>query len=633
MGPPVNLHKLGNQSDESVPPSNHLWVGNMSVEAVDSDLTELFNKFGALDSVTTYSARGYAFVYFKRVEDAMVAREALQGATLHGNHLKIDFARPAKPCKNLWIGGISQTVSKEDWKKSFRSSAMKHEREATRMGSSDSQSVAKRTVADKLMISLASFVGCFPPSVQIDEQMLHNALILFGEIENVKSFPSRNYAFVESGVWRKLGIKWPRPGMMLGDHPFRPSQMDILGQNHPIATKYSIWIIVIQWYSWIKCADQAIASSSSAQGFRSSPRQASGSWDVYDVNQLQRDAKRSRIETAMPIDDLGVTTSGPGPSPPDNDFIWRALLPRVNACLSCSMYYHWKGAETELPEVVNCSARTGLDMLAKHYREAVGFDVVSSYRTNRHMEGFCMRTPNLPQYHPDNLPCKVNNPILQQHCPKLVFLLTPDLIATLASFLPTTRSLLLSEDQQLLSLQPHLSNSLILQHITTTQHYSTISSTPAHSAQMAHGGTQFQESVMPQQGAASSMPLTNFNIPSQVNMVHFYPINQHFQPQQLSNPIVLSNQAHGATVSQAQNLMQADRKNRTFLFKYSHSNPFLSGAGQGTSDVEVDNRSDISQRCNLQLAYCSRSSRSSSSSKQILQWTRDGELAREISFI
>ena len=28
------------------------------------------------------------------------------------------------------------------------------------------------------------------------------------------------------------------------------------------------------------------------------------------------------------------------------------------------------------PEVVNCSARTGLDMLAKHYREAIGFDIV-----------------------------------------------------------------------------------------------------------------------------------------------------------------------------------------------------------------------------------------------------------------
>jgi len=28
------------------------------------------------------------------------------------------------------------------------------------------------------------------------------------------------------------------------------------------------------------------------------------------------------------------------------------------------------------PEVVNCSARTGLDMLTKHYADAIGFDIV-----------------------------------------------------------------------------------------------------------------------------------------------------------------------------------------------------------------------------------------------------------------
>lgn len=37
----------------------------------------------------------------------------------------------------------------------------------------------------------------YPPCVQIHEQRLHNALILFGEIERIKCFPSRHYALVE----------------------------------------------------------------------------------------------------------------------------------------------------------------------------------------------------------------------------------------------------------------------------------------------------------------------------------------------------------------------------------------------------------------------------------------------------
>ena len=37
----------------------------------------------------------------------------------------------------------------------------------------------------------------YPPSIQLEEQMLYNAMILFGEIERIKSFPSRHYSFVE----------------------------------------------------------------------------------------------------------------------------------------------------------------------------------------------------------------------------------------------------------------------------------------------------------------------------------------------------------------------------------------------------------------------------------------------------
>ena len=96
MAPIFKQQRLGKESEESDTPSNNLWVGNLSGETVDSDLMELFNKYGALDSVTTYSSRSYAFVFFKRVEDAKAAKDALQGVTLHGNQIKIEFARPVR---------------------------------------------------------------------------------------------------------------------------------------------------------------------------------------------------------------------------------------------------------------------------------------------------------------------------------------------------------------------------------------------------------------------------------------------------------------------------------------------------------------------------------------------------------
>ncbi|KAE8663082.1 putative transcription factor PosF21-like [Hibiscus syriacus] len=877
MGPPMNLQRLGKESYEPAPLSNHLWVGNLSGETVDSDLTELFNKFGALDSVTTYSSRSYAFVYFKRVEDAKAARDALQGATLHGNHIKIEFARPARPCKNLWVGGISQTVSKEKLEEVFRKfgkiedfkflrdrntafveySSMEDASEAMRnmsgkqiggelirvdflrshpsrrdqwpnnhdlrdgtfsgrMGSSDSHSLAKRAHSQlggqKVdgQPSKVLWVG-YPPSVQIDEQMLHNAMILFGEIENMKSFPSRNYALVEfrsveearrakEGLQGRLfsdpritimysssqlapgrdygfdsGTKGPRPGMMLSDHPFRPSHVEILGQNHSLLPNTvsgslpSSGIlgpnVPIRSFSHQEYNDSYVHHNMldadlknlvginrgrpspavpSAQGFRPSPRQASGSWDVYDANQFQRDAKRSRIETVMPIDDLrpvigGGHYGGPGVAPPDNDFIWRGIIAKGGTpvcharCVPIG-----KGLDTELPRVVNCSARTGLDTLANHCGDAIGFDIVfflpdseddfASYTEflrylgskNRagvakfddgttlflvppsefltkvlkvlgpeRLYGVVLKLspevpsaappqPHQPLSHPDYSHLKEEQTLkmeygralhedskpparplgqstMQSPQPNTAgplsqtgVALTPDLIATLVSFLPmtsqstavggvqppsmisTTQSSFAqtnapkgasawSQDQQASeSAVPPFQGFNPSAQLPPVQHYSTISSIPAYSAQMAHGDTQFQDSVigLQQQGAASSMPLTNFNIPCQSEHgVFSASINQQYQPQvppgtqkgygmmhvsnasglygaptlqQPSNPNVLPNQAHGATISQPLNLMQADSKNMDPPSQVQLLQSVPSGAGHGTSDVEID---------------------------------------------
>lgn len=92
MAPPSKFNK--SSSNEREVESNHLWIGNLSSETDESDLTGLFAKYGALDSVATYSSRNFAFVYFKRIEDAKAAKGALQGTIVRGNPIKIEFARP-----------------------------------------------------------------------------------------------------------------------------------------------------------------------------------------------------------------------------------------------------------------------------------------------------------------------------------------------------------------------------------------------------------------------------------------------------------------------------------------------------------------------------------------------------------
>ena len=110
MAPPTKSNKLGGGGgggggggvgEEFETPSNNLWVGNLATDVTDADLMDLFVQYGALDSVTSYSSRSYAFVFFKRMEDAKAAKDALQGTLFRGNPIKIEFARPVR--SDLWV--------------------------------------------------------------------------------------------------------------------------------------------------------------------------------------------------------------------------------------------------------------------------------------------------------------------------------------------------------------------------------------------------------------------------------------------------------------------------------------------------------------------------------------------------
>ncbi|KAF2284728.1 hypothetical protein GH714_029602 [Hevea brasiliensis] len=75
------------------PPSRHLWVGNLSHSLVENELTDHFLQYGELDTVAFQAGRSYAFINFKREDDAIVAMKDLQGFPLAGNPLRIEFAK------------------------------------------------------------------------------------------------------------------------------------------------------------------------------------------------------------------------------------------------------------------------------------------------------------------------------------------------------------------------------------------------------------------------------------------------------------------------------------------------------------------------------------------------------------
>ena len=82
--------------------TNKLFVWNISWNIDWKKLKEVFSEFGEVTFARIVSdresgrSRGFGFVEFANVEDAVKAKEAMDGKELDGRELKVDFAQEKK---------------------------------------------------------------------------------------------------------------------------------------------------------------------------------------------------------------------------------------------------------------------------------------------------------------------------------------------------------------------------------------------------------------------------------------------------------------------------------------------------------------------------------------------------------
>lgn len=103
----------------STPPTRNarLYVGNLSYEATEAELEDLFKGFGNVKSVEviynprTYKSKGYAFVEMQKLEDARKAAEVLHGQPFMGRELMVSAAseRPEQTDNNKPTQAPAQT--------------------------------------------------------------------------------------------------------------------------------------------------------------------------------------------------------------------------------------------------------------------------------------------------------------------------------------------------------------------------------------------------------------------------------------------------------------------------------------------------------------------------------------------
>ncbi|HEY9620365.1 MAG TPA: RNA-binding protein [Crinalium sp.] len=77
-----------------------IYVGNLSFEATQEDLIEIFSEYGKVQRVQlptdreTGRVRGFAFVEMETADEEASAIEALDGAEWMGRDLKVNKAKP-----------------------------------------------------------------------------------------------------------------------------------------------------------------------------------------------------------------------------------------------------------------------------------------------------------------------------------------------------------------------------------------------------------------------------------------------------------------------------------------------------------------------------------------------------------
>ncbi|KAK6146311.1 hypothetical protein DH2020_020180 [Rehmannia glutinosa] len=375
---PAQSYALGADPPRQNPPSNNLWIGNVSPDVSDTELKVLFEKHGKIDSLTTYPSRNYAFVYYKEVESAKSAKQGLQGHILRGNTLKIEFAKPVE-----FVGGWNQSICfKEELEKEFLRYGKIQE---FRFLKDRNTAYVDYFGLEDAMQALRSMNGKRIGGSQLRVDFLRSQSSRREQGPDAKEgqFPSRNMVPSDfRWMGQDFSNNYPEPslsgskrknqflpiGSQYGDAPLS----NVLWIRHPpsVIIEEDMLHNAMILFGEIERIKTFSDRNYAFVEFRS----------VEEARQPKRDCRASSLMILGFQSTITIV----------NSWIERTTWSRFDAALppestenhseqhalhSLTVELLENGVGADIPDVVNCSARTGLDLLSKHYDDAIGAGV------------------------------------------------------------------------------------------------------------------------------------------------------------------------------------------------------------------------------------------------------------------
>ncbi|KAJ6666574.1 hypothetical protein lerEdw1_020297 [Lerista edwardsae] len=109
----LQVSVLKNTREDLPDPNTCLGVFGLSLYTTERDLREVFSRYGPLSGVNvvydqrTGRSRGFAFVYFERIDDSKEAMEHANGMELDGRRIRVDYSitkRAHTPTPGIYMG-------------------------------------------------------------------------------------------------------------------------------------------------------------------------------------------------------------------------------------------------------------------------------------------------------------------------------------------------------------------------------------------------------------------------------------------------------------------------------------------------------------------------------------------------
>ncbi|XP_025938637.1 transformer-2 protein homolog alpha isoform X4 [Apteryx rowi] len=110
---PMSNRRRHTGSRANPDPNTCLGVFGLSLYTTERDLREVFSRYGPLTGVNvvydqrTGRSRGFAFVYFERIDDSKEAMEHANGMELDGRRIRVDYSitkRAHTPTPGIYMG-------------------------------------------------------------------------------------------------------------------------------------------------------------------------------------------------------------------------------------------------------------------------------------------------------------------------------------------------------------------------------------------------------------------------------------------------------------------------------------------------------------------------------------------------